>query len=134
MCWMILGSNSGRGKWFFLLLHSVEIISVAHSACYSVCIGSSFLQAKLSGVQLTTHVHLVPMLRTNEAIFLLPYMPACCVHTQLCLFLKKDIKYSIGIFFSSHDRNLSLGSQIMPLLPLSSLQFSIDHTIQHCIM
>jgi hypothetical protein len=76
MGWKILDSNLGKGKWFFSLPHNVQLISATQSACYSMGTGSSFLQVKLSGMELTTHVYLVPRLRMNGAIFPLPYTPA----------------------------------------------------------
>jgi hypothetical protein len=74
MGWVILDSNHGEAK-DFSILQIVQTALGAHPASYSM--GTEVLSRRKSGrnVKLTTHPHLVPRLKINGAMPLLPLCP-----------------------------------------------------------
>jgi hypothetical protein len=71
------GWNSILGRdndWTFSLHHSVQTSSVAYPASYPMANGSFFLGDKAArGLNLTTHLYLVPRIRTRGAVPPLPH-------------------------------------------------------------
>ena len=84
MCWTLQWSIPDRGKRFL----SSQKISWAHPTSYSM--GTGFLsQVKAAGgVNLTTHLHLVPRLRMGGAMHLFPlYVPVTWTRTTFFTFV-----------------------------------------------